>query len=335
MKSKNPEISNVEIINNEIILTFTPGLKEEKESIWIIEKGISSALAVLDGPGEKLSIPFDELSHSPVEDYIMAYIDATGDVFSEIIDNEDFHNALKFKVTLYDIGEITSSHNVVIGRSTPGTLIKMMSYDFTYEPYETLAKTRANDDSIFELKNISKLTPYRPYLIEASGVYYSPKETVIVEKTLADDKELIVNGNFQNDIRDWLQHPEFEDDIIFTRKDGYGNFKVNEETEYEPGRLEAVQIIVGPTSSRYRITCEIRVHAFRNARLHTIFLGPIVASGGPGEYPHRDVDPDEIGKWITLTFEDEFLPLWVLNKFGFTTYGIDEMDVRNVSMIEI
>ncbi|MFJ3264879.1 hypothetical protein ACIP8G_00165 [Serratia liquefaciens] len=333
MKSKTPEIKNVEIINNEIILTITPPLKQ-KETVWIVEKDNSLGISVIDGPGDKLNIPFYKLSHSPVEDYLMIFIDTSGDIYSEVIDNEEFRNALKFKVTLYDIGEIISSNNVVTGRSTPGTLIKMKSYDFIYQTSEILAKTRTNDENIFELKNIRKLHPYKPYLIEASGVYYSPTENVIVGKA-PTDSELIVNGSFQDDTRDWLQHPEIKDDIIFTQKEGYGNFKVREDSEYEPGRLEAVQFIAGPNSSRYKITCEIRVHAFRNAEFHRLFLGPIFVSGGSEEYPHRDVTPDELGKWITLTFDNEFSHLWQLNKFGFTSYGIGEMDVRNVSMKEV
>lgn len=337
MKNTTPKIINVEIINNEIILTFTPPL-EQNEALGVYENAPSATegngIGLSFGPSNKLQIPFSQLSSRPVIDYYMIHFSPGGVVDSKI-ENEDFHDALKFKVTLYDIEEPSSSSSIVSGHSTARTLITMQSYDFLKRPSETVSKTITKNNNTFSLKVDMKLKPYTPYNIKAHGTHHSPEKIIIIGKA-PEDNELIANGSFQRGLDDWLQNPYIAEETDFTQKEGCGNFKKKDDSEEEDTPLESVQFVVGPKSSRFKMTCEIRVHSFNNRPFHTLWLGKIDASGSPGgDHTRHDVSQDEIGKWIKLEFRGSFSSPLSLDKYGFTTDGINEMDVRNVSMIEI
>lgn len=328
--NKIPEIINVDIVSNDIVLTIMPAI-EIGDSLLILEVGTSKGIGLLQTPGNKIRIPFSGLSHVPVEEYNIAYIKSSGEILVEKIENEDFHAALKFKTTLYDIENINSSHDSIIGRSNPGTLVKLKSYDFLYQPSNIVAKTYTSNENIFKLENSNKFFPYKPYVIEAEGIFHSPTEHIVVDKATSDS-ELIANDSFQYGLRDWQRHPENEDDTNFTQKEGYGNFKLTGDL----GALEAAQYVLGPSSSRFKMSCEIRVHSFNDLPNHTVFLGSLFISGAPGQfYTAYDVSQSEIGVWIKLELEAPFQPHSFFNKYGFTSVGIGEMDVRNVSMIEI
>lgn len=328
--NKVPEITNIEIIYNDIVLTVTPSI-EMGDSLFVFEVDTRQIIGALQTPGNKIRVPFSNLSHSPVEEYNIAYFKSSGEVFVEKIENEAFHAALKFKTTLYDIEKINSSHDTVIGRSNPSTLVKMKSYNFFWQPTIIVAKTHTSNEGIFKLEKNKAFFPYKPYLIEADGVFYSPTEHIEVSKA-AGDNELIADGSFQNGLSDWLRHPRNEEDTNFTQKEGYGNFKLKGSS----GALEAVQFVTGPSTSTFKMSCEIRVHSLNNDLDHVILMGSLVASGGPGtHYTAHEVNQSEIGTWIKLELEAPFEHFWFLNKYGISSYGIDEMDVRNISMIEI
>lgn len=329
------EIKSVTIIEDEIVITFAPSLALN-EVLGVYENAPGptegNTIGTSLGPNDKVRIPFNQLSRNPVDDYYMVLFTPEG-VFEGKIENEDFNNALKFKVTLYDIEKVNSSSSNLSGHSTPGTLISLRAYNFLFEEAETVSKTITQPDNTFSLNIAGKVAPYRPFNIKAHGKYFSPNQMVFIEKA-SEVVELIENGSFQNGLNSWLQNPYIHETIEFTSKEGYGNFKLKEGTEGD--KLEAAQFIVGPESTRFRMSCEIRVHSFNDRPFHTIFLGQIIYSGSPGiKHTKHEVSENEIGTWISLSFESEFSQPWQFEKYGFTTDGIVEMDVRNVSMTEI
>lgn len=337
MKKTEIEIKSVNIIENEIIIKFSPPLALN-EALAIYENSPDPAegngIGLSIGPNDKIHIPFNKLSQRPVIDYYMSHFTAEG-VFKEKIENEEFDNAIKFKTTLYDIEKIDSSSSALSGFSTPGALISLRAYNFLFESGETISKTITKSDNTFSLDIAGKIAPYKPFNIEAHGKYFSPTQMVLIEKA-SEDVELIVNGSFQNGLYAWLQNPYISETIKFTQKEGHGNFKLNEEIENEFNILEAAQFVVGPESSRFRMSCEVRVHSFYDRPFHAIFFGQLVFSGTPAaKHIRYDVRNEEIGTWIPLSFESEFSRPWEFEKYGFTTDGIGEMDVRNITMIEI
>jgi hypothetical protein len=336
MKKSLIEIKIVIVVENEIVITFDPPLALN-EALLVYENAPNptsgNVIGTSYGPNDKVHIHFNRLSQRPVTDYYMAYFTPEGR-FEGKIENEDLINALKFKVTLYDIDEINSNATNLTGHSTPGALISLRSYNFFAAATETISKTITNADGTFALSVGGNIAPYKPYHIEAHGKHFSPTHTIIVNKT-PQDVELIENGSFQNGISGWLQNPHTVDGVEFTQKEGHGNFKLKEDVNLGD-TLTAAQFVAGPQSSRFKASCEIRVLRLNNRPYHTLFFGQIVTGGAPGQqYVRHDIREEDIGVWLPLSLAGSFSNDWQFEKYGFTTDGINEMDVRNVSITEI
>ncbi|EPG2372960.1 hypothetical protein I8283_004285 [Serratia marcescens] len=336
-----PEIREVEIIGDEIVLTVHPEV-ELGNVVGIYENAPNAsegnALALIYGPNNKAHIPFKKFSHEPVTDYYIALFTSNEHVY-EKIDNPDFDKALSYKVTLYNIEGNESSSSAIKGKSTPCSELTLELYNyFGALTGDVVSRSVTDNNGHFELKLNTPLAPYKPYHITARGTYYSPNEHITISKSLGDD-ELIVNGSFQKGLDDWMLHPYAKDYFTFLKANGHGNFKLNE--GYDGREINICQHVSLPKSSRIRMSGEIRVNKFDTSRPYrTVFFGCMTIPGGGGLlglHIRHDLKEDELGKWITLSFEGENLQGWPWQslKFGFDTDGIAEIDVRNISMVEI
>lgn len=268
------------------------------------------------------SIEYSKLKYN--HKYYIQYIDTRSNINEvELITNSQFTEYTNEKEYL-KVDTITSDTKVVSGKTSPSSDVIV----WTLTDDEYLYETKADEKGNFKIA-IDKILPGRPVKVQSTGKYDSVTEDLFVQVGKEPVDNWFYNPTFSNNAKGW---DTWGSDTITTPKDGYTNF-----VSVDNKKIGAIQSIEGHYGSLYKMTMDIRVNKFNSEEYKEIYLGSVLPGGGinPSFSNVTPLSDDSVGVWQTVSFTQPYFSNVSLTNFGFTIWGVNDADIKNISYTRI
>lgn len=231
-----------------------------------------------------------------------------------------------FKATVHSltVDKVTSDDKEMSGKTLPGSDVLA----WTLTDGEHAYRTKADEKGNFKI-TIDKILPGRQVKVITTGKYDSVDEELFVQVGKKQVDNWFYNPTFGDNAKGW---DTWGSDTVAVPKDDYTNL-----VSVDNKKIGATQNIEGHYSSLYKMTMDIRVNKFNDEEFKEIYLGEVGAGGGfnPSFSNVTALNDDEVGVWQTVTFTQPYFGSGPLINFGFTIWGVDDVDIKNVSYTRI
>ncbi|WP_207696254.1 hypothetical protein DOK67_0001680 [Enterococcus sp. DIV0212c] len=305
---------------NELILELNQEVTGYESLILREDSPSGNGVGVVGDDRNRMFIDYSELRNG--HKYYLEYTFPNEGIKEvEEVTNSEFVDYIN-KKSFLDLHSITSDDQFIIGKTNPNTkvIVEILSDDDYNYP------TESDENGEFSV-SVPKTLPGRRVFVKSYGVYDESLANAYVTKGVEEVSNWFYNPTFLNNGKGWNMYGSA---TTITPEEDFTNFI----STTSNGKIGANQLVEGKYGTYYTVSMDIKVNKFKEGvegEHRNIYLGNVLPGGAinPGFSSRIDIT-DAKDQWKTVKFASPFYGNGTSLELGFTIWGVDNVDIRNV-----